>query len=151
MLNYNEVLLSWVLLLLLLLLLLWFMIIIYDYDYDYDYDLWLWLWLWLHIVWSSPVLFSQSCLSSNPAAYRHNTFRKIWAVPRMAGNCAFPKIFGRLNLPYQAFAFPEIVSSVPITMGFIVALVALGIFFISCARCLYFSTFLSSVVRILVR
>ena len=46
----------------------------------------------------------------------------------MAANCAFPKIFGRLNLPYQAFAFPEIVSSVPITMGFTVTLVALWIF-----------------------
>ena len=115
------------------------------------YDLWLWLWLWLHIVWSSTVLFSQSCLSSNPATYRHNTFSKIWAVPRMAGNCAFPKIFGRLNLPYQAFAFPEIVPSVPITMGFTVTLVPLWIFLISCASCFYFSTFFSSVVRILVR
>ena len=25
---------------------------------------------------------------------------KIWAVPRMADNCALPKISGRLNLPY---------------------------------------------------
>ena len=115
------------------------------------YDLWLWLWLWLHIVWSSTVLFSQSCLSSNPATYRHNTFSKIWVVPRMAGNCAFPKIFGRLNLPYQAFAFPEIGPSVPITMGFTVTLVPLWIFLISCASCFYFSTFFSSVVRILVR
>ena len=41
---------------------------------------------------------------------RHNNFRKIWAAPRMADNCALPKISGRLNLPYQAFALPEIVS-----------------------------------------
>ena len=70
---------------------------------------------------------SQSFLSGNPAAYIHNTFSKIWAVP---DNCAFPKIFGRLNLPYQAFAFPEIVPSGKITVGFTVTLVALWIPFI---------------------
>ena len=58
----------------------------------------------------------------------------IWAVPRMADNCAFPKIFGRLNLPYQAFAFPEIVPSEPMMMGFIVTLVALWFLLISWAR-----------------
>ena len=41
---------------------------------------------------------SQPCLSNNPTAWRHHTFRKIWAVPRMADNCALPKISGRLNL-----------------------------------------------------
>ena len=90
----------------------------------------------------------QSCLGSNPAAYRHNTFSKIWAVPWIADNCAFPKIFGRLNFPYQAFAFPEIVPSGKITVGFTVTLVALWILFISWARSWYFSTFSASVVRI---
>ena len=118
--------------------------------------LWLWLsWLLLFIL-CDPLqpLFSrnsQLCLRSNPAAYRHNTYRKIWAVPRMASNCAFPKIFGSLNLPYQAFAFPEIVPSEPITMGFIVTLVALWFLLISWARSWYLSTFSCSVVRILVR
>ena len=74
---------------------------------------------------------SQSFLSGNPSAYRHNTFSKIWAVP---DNCAFPKIFGRLNLPYQVFAFPEIVPSGKITVGFTVTLVTLWIPFISLAR-----------------
>ena len=43
---------------------------------------------------------------------------KMW----MADNCGLPKISGRLNLPYQAFAFPEIVPSAPITMDITVTL-----------------------------
>ena len=51
--------------------------------------------------------------------------RKIWAVPRMADNCALPKICGKLNLPYQAFAFPEIVPSASFRMGITVNIVTL--------------------------
>ena len=49
----------------------------------------------------------------------------------MADNCLLPKIPGRLNLPYQAFAFTEIVPSAPNTMGITVTLVALWILLIS--------------------
>ena len=41
----------------------------------------------------------------------------------MADNCALPKISGRLNLPFQAFAFPEIVPSAPIMMGIIIIII----------------------------
>ena len=49
----------------------------------------------------------------------------------MADNCALPKISGRLNLLYQAFAFTEIVPSAPNKMGITVTLVALWILLIS--------------------
>ena len=71
----------------------------------------------------------------------------IWAVPSMADNCALPKISASLNLPYQAFPFPEIVPSAPITMGITFTLVVLLILLISRAWCLYFSIFSSSLVR----
>ena len=35
---------------------------------------------------------SQPCLSSNPATERHQTFRKIWAVPRKAVKGVLPNI-----------------------------------------------------------
>ena len=41
----------------------------------------------------------------------------------MADNCALPKISGRLNLPFQAFAFPEIVPSAPVMMGIIIIII----------------------------
>ena len=41
----------------------------------------------------------------------------------MADNCALPKISGRLNLPFQAFAFPEIVPSAPTMMGIIIIII----------------------------
>ena len=90
------------------------------------------------MVLSSPVLFLW-ILSSNPAAETHDTFLKIWAVPRMADNCALPKISGRLNLPFPAFVYPEIVRSAPVTMGNTVTLLALRILLISRARFWYFS------------
>ena len=49
----------------------------------------------------------------------------------MADNFALPKISGTFNLPFQAFAFPEIVPSAAITMGITVTLVALWILLIS--------------------
>ena len=49
----------------------------------------------------------------------------------MADNCALPKISGRLNVPYQAFAFTEMVLSAPNTMGINVTLVPLWILLIS--------------------
>ena len=54
---------------------------------------------------------------------------------------ASKKISGRLNLPYQAFAFAEIVPSASNTNSITVTRVALWIRLISRARCLYFSTF----------
>ena len=50
----------------------------------------------------------------------------------MADNCALLKMSGRVNLPYQAFAFFKIVPSTPITMVFTitVTLVALWILLI---------------------
>ena len=45
----------------------------------------------------------------------------------MADNCALAKISCRLNLPYQAFAFTEIVPSAPIAMDITVTLVVLWI------------------------
>ena len=51
-------------------------------------------------------------------------------------NCrALPKMSGGLNLPYQAFALFEIVSSAPITIGITDTFVALWILLISRARC----------------
>ena len=35
----------------------------------------------------------------------------------MADNCTLPKTSGRLNIPYQAFAFFKRVPSAPITVG----------------------------------
>ena len=52
----------------------------------------------------------------------------------MFDNCALPKIYGKLNLPYQAFAFPEIVPSASIRMGITVTLLALWILLISRSR-----------------
>ena len=40
----------------------------------------------------------------------------------MADNCKLPKISGRLNLPYQAFAFPKIVPSAPIKIDMLIAM-----------------------------
>ena len=39
------------------------------------------------------------------------------SAPGIADNCALPKKSGRLNFPYQAFAFLETVPSAPMTMG----------------------------------
>ena len=64
----------------------------------------------------------------------------------MADNCALPKICGKLNLPYQAFAFSEIVPSASFRMGITVTLVPLWILLISRSRSWYLSTFSSQVV-----
>ena len=69
--------------------------------------------------------------------------RKMWAVPRMANNCARPKLSGRLNLPYQAFFI--LGDSVPITMGSTVTFVTMDSFTF---ESWYLSTFSPSVVRI---
>lgn len=62
---------------------------------------------------------------------------------------ALPKMSGRLNLPYQAYAFFGIVQSAPITMGINFTLVALWILLVSRARSWYLSTISSSVASIL--
>ena len=95
------------------------------------------------MAWSSPVAsFGDSAILE----LRDNTFRKICAVPRMADNCALLKICGKLNLPYQAFAFSEIVPSASFRMGITVTLVPLWILLISRSRSWYLSTFSSQVV-----
>lgn len=62
---------------------------------------------------------------------------------------ALPKMSGKLNLPYKAYAFLEIVQSAPITMGFNFTLVALWILLFSRARSWYLSSVSSSVASIL--
>lgn len=62
---------------------------------------------------------------------------------------ALPKMSGRLNLPYQAYAFFGIVQGAPITMGINFTLVALWILLVSRARSWYLSTISSSVASIL--
>ena len=44
---------------------------------------------------------------------------------------ALPKIPGRLNAPYQAFAFPEIVPSAPIMMGITIIIIIIIIIVIT--------------------
>ena len=66
----------------------------------------------------------------------------------MADNCALPKMAGRLNFPYQAIAFFEIVSSTLIKKGITATLKTLWHLLISRAGSWYFFTFSTSVVRI---
>ena len=66
----------------------------------------------------------------------------------MADNCALPKMAGRLNFPYQAIAFFEIVSSTLIKKGITATLKTLWRLLISRAGSWYFFTFSTSVVRI---
>ena len=66
----------------------------------------------------------------------------------MADNCALPKMAGRLNFPYQAIAFFEIVSSTLIKKGITATLKTLCHLLISRAGSWYFFTFSTSVVRI---
>ena len=66
----------------------------------------------------------------------------------MADNCALPKMAGRLNFPYQAIAFFEIVSSTLIKKGITATLKTLWRLLISRAGSWYFFTFSTSVIRI---
>ena len=66
----------------------------------------------------------------------------------MADNCALPKMASRLNFPYQAMAFFEIVSSTLIKKGITATLKTLWRLLISRAGSWYFFTFSTSVVRI---
>ena len=61
----------------------------------------------------------------------------MWAVPRMADNWTLPKMSGRLNLPYQSFAFLEIVPGAPMTMGITATFVAPWTLLSSSARSWY--------------
>lgn len=62
---------------------------------------------------------------------------------------AFPKMSGRLNIPYQAYAFFEIAQSAPVTTGINFTLVALWILLVSRARSWYLSSVSTSVASIL--
>ena len=95
------------------------------------------------MAWSSTaasVGIQQSCSLETTLSARYGQYQG-WPTTVL-----FPKICGKLNLPYQAFAFPEINPSASFRMGITVTLVPLWILLISRSKSWYLSTFSSQVV-----
>ena len=71
------------------------------------------------------VEYSQPCLNSFPELrYATLSARCEQYQGYLADNCALPNMSDRLNLLCYTFAYSEMVSSAPITMGITVTLVA---------------------------
>ena len=92
----------------------------------------------------SGVLLGNVYLSLQLAvAWRRNSFRSRWAVPRMVDNWTLPRRSGTFCLTNQVFAPFDMLKRAPITIGIIMTSEAPWTLLISNASSWYFSTFSS--------
>ena len=95
---------------------------------------------------SGVLLGNVYCVSQLAVAWRRNSFRSRWAVPRMVDNWTLPRRSGTFCLTNQVFAPFDMLKRAPITIDIIMTFEAPWTLLISNASSWYFSTFSSPVL-----